>query len=124
MLSAAAISSHHDPVLSIPKANGGTELQSVLCEESSSGAVEGSDSDGGESRKLWEKWRSVLVVCLLMLVIGFEAAAYSLVGPFLPIQVGSYYFLTKAITFLCFRHQKKVVVLSLLGLSLEPLHSL
>ena len=128
MLSAAAVTTHLDLVVSIPKANGGTELRSVLgedVEESSSGAVEGSDSGSGESRKLWEKWRSFLVVCLLILVVSFDAAAYSLVGPFLPIAVGSYYFDKGYYNiFLCFRQQKKVVVLSLLGLSLEPLHSL
>ena len=44
--------------------------------------------DGGSWKKqVWEKIRRLLVVCLLVLLILFAASAYSLVGPFLPIEV-------------------------------------
>ena len=43
---------------------------------------------GGSKRKrLSEKLRRILVVCLLVLLIVFAACAYSMVGPFLPIEV-------------------------------------
>ena len=52
----------------------------------------GGESQGEESheRRVWEKLRRYLVVCLLVLLITFSAAAYSLVGPFIPIEVNSY----------------------------------
>ena len=43
---------------------------------------------GGSRRKrLSEKLRRILVVCLLVLLIVFAACAYSMVGPFLPIEI-------------------------------------
>ena len=40
-----------------------------------------------------EKLRRILVVCLLVLLIVFAACAYSMVGPFLPIEVHMLYVL-------------------------------
>ena len=77
------------------KSNGAvSELRPVLEEdgESSAGAPEESDktasSEASERREFsWEKLRRLLVVCLLVLLILFAAAAYSLVGPILPVEV-------------------------------------
>ena len=43
----------------------------------------------GESRRkrVSEKLRRILVVCLMVLLIVFAGCAYSMVGPFLPIEV-------------------------------------
>ena len=43
----------------------------------------------GESKRkrVSEKLRRILVVCLLVLLIVFAGCAYSMVGPFLPIEV-------------------------------------
>ena len=64
------------------------ELRPVLVE----GAIEetnGTEGDVGESKRkrVSEKLRRILVVCLLVLLIVFAACAYSMVGPFLPIEV-------------------------------------
>ena len=70
------------------------ELRPVLVE----GAIEetnGTEGDVGESKRkrLSEKLRRILVVCLLVLLIVFAACAYSMVGPFLPIEVYMLYVL-------------------------------
>ena len=72
-----------------------SESSFILSKERGYGTVrttEESVSDSGQSRRkqIWEKLRRALVVCLLVLLIVFAACAYSMVGPFLPIEVYTY----------------------------------
>ena len=66
----------------------GTELRPILGEDEGEGEEsEKNSSEGSRQTRLWERFRRLLVVCLLVLVIFFAASAYSVPDPFFPIEV-------------------------------------
>ena len=79
---------------STPNSDDSTELSPVLGEDDESNSIRSAESNtdvtGNEESKrqqLEEKFRRVLVLVILSLLLVFTASAYSIVGPFLPIEV-------------------------------------
>ena len=66
-------------------AEGHDEQQPLLGQEYSK-----KEGESSSTHLVWGKWRRGLVVCVLWLAQVLITSAYSLVGPFLPLEVHVY----------------------------------